>query len=147
MAGLGAELQAIRSGQYSWQALVIDADKHWREIIGKHVGQLGGGVIEFEAVAPAPQRHLVDHCAMAIIATSPQPNTPGSADRWVEEMVNLGHNLPIILLTGWANRDLAARLRQAFRAAPHTAKLTTVFKDTFDATWFAKIIQHTLAGR
>ena len=30
----------------SWQALLIDADHHWREIINNHIGQLGGTVIE-----------------------------------------------------------------------------------------------------
>lgn len=124
-----------------WQALVIDADQHWREIIMNNIGQLGGTVVECPTI---PAQEIVDSCAVAIIAASAHAQTDLSASEWVKSVVNLGGSLPIILLTSLDDRETSIRLRHALRNNDKKITATTVFKETFDIHWFSQLIHQVL---
>ena len=125
----------------SWQALLIDADHHWREIINNHIGQLGGTVIECQTI---PTQEIVDACGVAIVSASAYAQTDLTASEWVKSVVNLGQRLPIILLASWEDRETSIRLRQALRSNNQTISSTTIFKETFDFPWFSQVIHQVL---
>jgi hypothetical protein len=127
--------------QPSWQALLIDGDHHWREIINNHIRQLGGTVIECQTI---PTQEIVDACGVAIVSASAYAQTDLTASEWVKSVVNLGQSLPIILLASWEDRETSIRLRQALRGNNQTISSTTIFKETFDFHWFSQIIHQVL---
>ena len=124
-----------------WQALVIDADQHWSEIIINNIVQLGGAVVESQTI---PTQEIIDTCAVAIVGASAYAKTDLSASEWVQSMVNLGHSLPIILLTSLDDRETSIRLRHALRNNEKKITATTVFKETFDIHWFSQLIHQVL---
>lgn len=145
LSRLQSILAAIKREEYPWQALVVDTDSHWRQIIRKQLNRLGGGVIEHDTIAAEICQKPPEPCALAVIATV---STAELAETdWLEKAVNLGQNLPVVLLTRWDHRDTAIAVRQAFRRQAETLKITTIFKDTFDVEWFDKIVRHTLTQR
>ena len=151
IANLEQELAAAGISQTpepTWQALVVDADIHWREIVKKNLNQLGGEVIEFDEIPSANQREMINGCRLVIIAPAFDPDTESETHRWIENVVNLGNNVPIILLTSPEDRDAATTLRQALRNHEKpTSVVVTIAKDTFDPDWFSKIIQHNLTHK
>jgi hypothetical protein len=128
----------------SWQALIIDADEHWRDIVISNVGQLGGTVIEVAEFSILTQREIVESCAMAIVSASGHVLIEPSTQKWIEEMVELGRCLPIVLLASWDDRDISIALRQACLNHVEEITLTTIFKETLDLHWFSRIIHQLL---
>ena len=59
-------------------------------------------------------------------------------------MIELGQQLPIVLVTGWDDRDMAISLRHTLRNDDNDATITTIFKENFDAYWFSQVIRHIL---
>ena len=148
IATLERELVALgiaAQPQPHWQALVIDPDRHWREIVAKNIGQLGGAVIECETV---PNRHqgkaVIQTSALAVVGVPDAP-TAKSIRQWVKDVVKLGQSLPLILLVCEQNRETAVALRQAISAAPQPVTIITVFKDNFDAHWFSRVVHQIFA--
>jgi hypothetical protein len=132
------------SPQPEWQALVIDADTHWREIIAKNVGQLGGAVIAPHAF-PAPESlEAIEASALAIVGVPGQAQMDASSRQWIENVVKLGQSLPLILLASWDNKETAIALRQAICEEPTNVTAVTIFKENFDPFWFSRIVHKIL---
>jgi hypothetical protein len=140
LATLGVSAQT----RPNWQALIIDADTHWRDIVMSNVGQLGGTVIEVVEFSILTQREIIESCAMAIVSASGHVLVEPSTQKWIEEMVELGRCLPIVLLASWDDRDISIALRQACLNHAEDITVTTIFKETLDLHWFSRIIQQLL---
>ncbi|HEX9922974.1 MAG TPA: hypothetical protein VGD99_09945 [Anaerolineae bacterium] len=140
LAALGVSAQS----RPSWQALIIDADAHWRDIVISNVGQLGGTVIEVVEFSILTQREIIESCAMAIVSASGHVLVEPSTPKWIEEMVELGRCLPIVLLASWDDRDISIALRQACLNHAEDITVTTIFKETLDLHWFSRIIHQLL---
>jgi hypothetical protein len=130
--------------QPSWQALIIDPDSDWRNIIANHVARLGGKAIEGHTVPLTEQAQAVADCAVAIIGVTPQTQHDPMIREWLKTVVKLGHKLPLILLASWEDRDTPIILRQALRKHNINLTPTTIFKETFDMVWFARVLHHLL---
>ena len=130
--------------QPKWQALVIDADAHWREIITKNVGQLGGAVIAPHTF-PAPESlEAIETSVLAIVGVPGQAQTDASSRQWIKNVVKLGQSLPLILLTSWDNKDTTIALRQAICEEPTNVTTVTIFKENFDPFWFSRVVHKIL---
>lgn len=140
MAGLGVASQP----QSSWQALVIDADNNWRRIIVDKITELGGGAIEGQTVPAEEQAHTLTHCAVAIVGVTPQTQNDPAIREWIKAVVKLSHNLPLILLATWEDRNTPIVLRQALRESKINVIPTTIFKETFDSYWFSRVLHQIL---
>ena len=140
LAALGVSAQS----RPSWQALIVDADEHWRDIVISNVGQLGGAGIEVAELSILTQREVIESCAMAIVSASGRLLVEPATQRWIEEMVELGRCLPIVLLASWDDRDISIALRQAFLNDAEDITVTTIFKETLDLHWFLRIIHQLL---
>lgn len=140
LAGLGVAPQA----QSSWQALVIDADNNWRKIIVDKITELGGDAIEGQTVPPEEQAHTLTHCAVAIVGVTPQTQHDPAIKEWIKAVVKLSHNLPLILLATWEDRNTPIVLRQALRESKINVIPTTIFKETFDSYWFSRVLHQIL---
>jgi hypothetical protein len=136
-----AALGVFNPPEPAWQALVVDPDSHWRKIVAKNIGQLGGQVIECETLSMRKSNGLVNASALAIVGV---PDAPESTGQWVKDVVKLGQHLPLILLVGWRNRDAAIALRQAIGGGSTRVTSTTIFKDNFDPYWFSRVVQKIL---
>jgi hypothetical protein len=140
-----ATLNASPQPRPQWQALVIDPDSHWREIIAKNVGQLGGAVIEHHIFAmPESTEEIIATSAVAIVGLPHQLETDGATGQWIENVVKLGHRLPIILLVCWDNKDAAISLRRAFGQGQTDMMPVTIFKENFDPAWFSRVVHRIL---
>ncbi|GAB4413328.1 MAG: hypothetical protein Fur0044_07700 [Anaerolineae bacterium] len=128
----------------SWQALVIDPDSNWRQIIVDKINELGGGAIEGQTVPAAEQADTLTHCAVAIVGVNPQTQNDPSIREWIKAVVKLSHNLPLILLATWEDRDTPIALRQALRESKINVIPTTIFKETFDGYWFSRVLHQIL---
>jgi hypothetical protein len=142
LAALGASAQP----QPTWQALVIDSDICWRKIIVDKVSQLGGAVIEGQSVPPAEQVETLANCAVAIVGVTPQTENDPAIREWIKAVVKLSHNLPLILLASWADRDTPIALRQALRENKINVTPTTIFKENFDIYWFSRVVNQILTA-
>lgn len=140
LAALGVSPQS----KAGWQALIIDADSHWREIVVNYISQLGGAVVECETIPIDDQDELIAACAVAIVSASGYTPTDPLTQEWIKDMIRLGHHLPIILLASWDDRDTTIALRQAFRTDGSDHTITTIFKETLDLHWLSRIIQQIL---
>ncbi len=125
----------------SWQALIIDADSHWRKIVVNNINKLGGAVVELDA---RPMPEAIETCAVAIVGVSGHPLTEPSTRQWIKDMVKLGRSLPVILLASWEDRDITIALRRAFLNDDKDITVTTIFKETLDLHWFSRIIHQIL---
>ncbi len=125
----------------SWQALIIDADSHWRKIVVNNINKLGGAVIELDA---QPMPEVIETCAVAIVGVSGHSLTEPSTRQWIKDMVKLGRSLPVILLASWEDKDITITLRQAFLNDDKDITATTIFKETLDLHWFSRIIHKIL---
>ncbi len=124
-----------------WQALIIDADSHWRKIVVNNINKLGGAVIELDA---QPRPEVIETCAVAIVGVSGHSLTEPSTRQWIKDMVKLGRSLPVILLASWEDRDITIALRRAFLNDDKDITVTTIFKETLDLHWFSRIIHQIL---
>lgn len=140
LAGLGVAPQP----QSSWQALVIDADSNWRRIIVDKITELGGGAIEGQTVPAEEQAHTLTHCAVAIVGVTSQTQNDPAIREWIKAVVKLSHNLPLILLATWEDRNTPIVLRQALRESKINVIPTTIFKETFDGYWFSRVLHQIL---
>lgn len=140
LAGLGIASQP----KTSWHALVIDADSNWRQIIADKITELGGGAIEGQTVPPEEQVHTLTHCAVAIVGVTPQTQNDPAIREWIKAVVKLSHNLPLILLATWEDRNTPIALRQALRESKINVIPTTIFKETFDSYWFSRVLHQIL---
>lgn len=146
LEALQAELEALANkanGQPGWQALVIDADHHWREIIATEINTLGGAAIQAQIIPAAAEDQVIKNCAVAIVGAVESAES-GSATDWIQQVIQLGRQVPIILLTNWDNRDIAISVRHALRNHSNDVTITTIFKENFDGHWFSQVIQHIL---
>ena len=144
---LQSKLESFNNGKndtFGWQALVIDTDNHWREIIANNINLLGGTAIDCHSIPTEEQRDIIDACAVAVVgsitATGPEPKS----DDWIPDMTRLGRRLPIILLTSWQQRDMAISLRHALRNDNNNVTIATIFKENFDVHWFSQIVHQLL---
>jgi hypothetical protein len=128
----------------SWQALVIDADSSWRQIIVDKINELGGGAIEGQTVPSEEQTHTLSNCAVAIVGVTSQTQSDPVIREWVKAVVKLSHDLPLILLASWEDRDTPIVLRQALRESKINVIPTTIFKENFDSYWFSKVLHQIL---
>ena len=143
---LQAELEALpdhENGQPAWQALVIDADHHWREIIATEINTLGGAAIQAQAIPATTEGEVIEHCVVAIVGAVESTAT-SSATEWIQQVIQLGRQVPIILLANWDNRDMVISVRHALRNHSNDATITTIFKENFDGYWFSQVVQHIL---
>jgi hypothetical protein len=127
-----------------WQALVIEADTSWRQIIVEKVNQLGGAAIEAQAVALDEQLEVLATCAIAIVSVTPQTRDDPSIREWIKTVVKLSGNLPLILLASWEDRNTPIALRQALRESNINVVPTTIFKENFDISWFSRVVHQIL---
>lgn len=127
-----------------WHALVIEADTSWRQIIVEKVNQLGGAVIEAQAVALDEQLEILTTCAVAIVGVTPQTGDDPSIRAWIKTVVKLSYNLPLILLASWEDRNTPIALRQALRESNINVVPTTIFKENFDMSWFSRVVHQIL---
>jgi hypothetical protein len=127
----------------NWQALVIDEDSHWREIVACKIGQLGGRIIERKQISTA-ENEIIDDCSVVIIGLQKHPRSKSSTQQYIERLMKLGQRLPIILLVNWDNRDTAITLRQALRTANKQVTIATIFKENFDLFWFSQTVHQIL---
>jgi hypothetical protein len=81
---------------------------------------------------------------MAIVSASGHVLVEPSTPKWIEEMVELGRCLPIVLLASWDDRDISIALRQACLNHAEDITVTTIFKETLDLHWFSRIIHQLL---
>ncbi|RPJ55105.1 MAG: hypothetical protein EHM12_12865 [Dehalococcoidia bacterium] len=139
LAAWGAPAQSAPQ----WQALVVDPDNHWRKIIAKNIGQLGGVVVECQTIPSRKANGIITNSALAVVGV---PDTPEATSirQWIKNVVKLGQHLPLILLVCWDNRDTAIALRQAIYAESRQVTATTIFKDNFDPYWFSRVVHKIL---
>lgn len=128
----------------SWQALVIDADAHWREIIANHIDQFGGTVVECKTIPIEDQGEVVELSNFAIVGASGYTKVEAPAQAWIDGVVTLARRLPIILLASWEERDVTIALRHAIRQDDQGITSTTIFKETFNQHWFSRIVHQFL---
>jgi hypothetical protein len=140
LAGLGISCRP----QPNWQALVIDNDRCWRKIIVNHISQLGGQAIEGQAVPVSDQAQTVADCAVAIVGVTPATEHDPLIREWIKAVVKLRYSLPLILLASWDDKDTVISMRQALREHNINVTTTTIFKETFDMTWFGRVLQQLL---
>jgi hypothetical protein len=140
LAGWGVSCRS----QSNWQALVIDNDSCWRRIIINHINQLGGEAIEGQTVSASDQEQTVADCAVAIVGVTPAIEHDPVIKEWIKAVVKLRYNLPLILLASWEDRDTLIDLRQKLRQHNINVTPTTIFKETFDITWFARVVHQLL---
>ncbi len=146
LEALQAELEALanhKNGQPGWQALVIDTDHHWREIIATEINTLGGAAIQTQIIPAAAEDAIIKNCAVAIVGAV-EPTESSSTIDWIQQLIQLGRQVPIILLTNWDNRDIAISVRHALRNHSNDVTITTIFKENFDGHWFSQVVQHIL---
>jgi|GEM_PF-2474400 len=143
LAQLETNLNNLRQGYYPWCALLIEADQYWREIIKEYINQFGGTTHEYLTASDQPEIQA-NSCKLAIVSPTIPEDGLYSSNQWLENVVKLGHTVPIILLTSWEERKMAVTLRQAMRSQTPPAKVTTIFKESFDPNWFLKIVTHAL---
>ncbi len=143
LAQLETALNNLRQGYYPWCALLIEADQYWREIIEEYINQFGGAAQEYPASPNQPEIQT-DGCKLAIVSPTFPEDSIYSSNQWVENVVQLGQILPIILLPSWEERKMAVTLRQAMRRLDPPVKVTTIYKESFDPNWFLKIVTHAL---
>lgn len=131
----------------TWQAAVIEPDAHWREIIAKNIGLLGGAVVKQATPQFDDDPAVLADCAMAIVGVPPQQQAaPQAAAQFTTHMImNLGRHLPLILLVDWHSRDTVIVLRHAAREYNIETSPVTIFKENFDPAWFSKVVQQLLA--
>jgi hypothetical protein len=144
---LQSKLESFNNGKndtFGWQALVIDADNHWREIIATNINLLGGTAIDCQVIPTEEQRDIVDACVVAVVGSVAATEAGPKSDDWIPNMTRLGRRLPIILLTSWQHRDMAISLRHALRNDNNNVTIATIFKENFDAHWFSQIIHQLL---
>lgn len=144
---LESKLESFNNGKndmMGWQALVIDADNHWREIIANNINVLGGTAIDYQAIPTEEQRDIIDACVVAVVGSVAATEAEPESDDWIPNMTRLGRRLPIILLTSWQHRDMAISLRHALRNDNNNVTIATIFKENFDAHWFSQIIHQLL---
>jgi hypothetical protein len=127
-----------------WQALVIEADTSWRQIIIEKVNQLGGAAIEAQTVSLEAQLEILTTCAVAIVGVTPQTRDDPSIREWIKTVVKLSYNLPLILLASWEDRNTPIALRQALRESNINVVPTTIFKENFDTSWFSRVVHQIL---
>ncbi len=127
-----------------WQALVIDTDSHWRDIVASNIEQLGGAVIESQRVPRSQQRQILKSCSLVILGVSRQNQDDPLIRPWIEGLVRQGASLPVILLASWEDRDPAITLRNTIRKGNMNITVTTIFKETFDLYWFTRVVHQTL---
>jgi len=147
VAGLERELAALGMSprpKSQWQALVIDTDSNWRNIIVSSINQLGGAAIDGQTVSSVEQAETIANCAVAIVGVTPQTQTDPAVREWIKVVVKLSYNLPLILLASWENRDTPIALRQALREHNINVTPTTIFKETFDNHWFSRVLHQIL---
>lgn len=133
------------NGSSGWQVLVVDADHHWREIIATNINLLGGTAIDYRGVPSEEYTEIIDACQAAVVGALVPPENGLSANEWVEQMIQLSHRLPIILLSSWNERSAAISLRQALLKNDKSVTITTIFKENFDSYWFSQVIHQILA--
>lgn len=128
-----------------WQALLIDPDHSWRKIIARHVGQLGGRVLEQRAIPIQKSTKVVKTSTLAILGVPDHPVEDTGTQQWIDDVVKLGQSLPLILLTCWNSKDTAIALRQSICTGPASnTTVVTIFKDSFDPGWFARVVHRIL---
>ena len=127
-----------------WQALVIEADTSWRQIIVEKVNQLGGTAIEAQTVSLEAQLEILTSCAVAVVGVTPQTRDDPSIREWIKTVVKLSYNLPLILLASWEDRNTPIALRQALRESNINVVPTTIFKENFDTSWFSRVVHQIL---
>jgi len=133
------------NGSFGWQVLIVDADHHWREIITTNINLLGGTVIDYRGVPTEKYTEIIDACQAAVVGALVSPDNGLSTNEWVEQMIQLSHRLPIILLSSWNDRATAISLRQALLKNDKSVTITTIFKENFDSHWFSQVIHQILA--
>jgi hypothetical protein len=146
IAALQADLETYASqknGQSGWQALVIDTDYHWREIIATEINALGGAAIQTQLIPAIAEDEVIKNCVVAIVGAVESTASRSTTD-WMQQLIQLGRQVPIILLTNWDNRDIAISVRHALHNQCSDATITTIFKENFDGYWFSQVIQHIL---
>jgi hypothetical protein len=131
----------------TWQAAVIDADDHWREIIAKNINHLGGSVVQQSTILDDDSPAALENCAMAIVGVPPQQaSAPQASAQFTTQMImKLGRHLPLILLVDWQSRDTVIVLRHAAREYNIETTPVTIFKENFDRAWFSKVVQQVLS--
>ncbi len=142
---LRTELQTVKARTNAWQALVVDTDAYWREIIDRHIARLGGSSLEHPVFPSRADQDIIEACDLVII--SPRPASGLTLQQWIKQVIKLGRQLPVILLASREDRDAAVALRQACRKEEPPIRVTTIFKDNFDGEWFARVIRQKLARR
>lgn len=145
-AALERELSTLNvspNPKLCWQALVIDEDSHWREIVASKISQLGGKIMEFEHF-PSTEHDQIDDCAIVIIGLEKHSQSETSTKKYFDLLVKLAQRLPIILLVSWDNRDTAITLRHALRTKNKQVTIATIFKENFDLFWFSKTVHQIL---
>jgi hypothetical protein len=140
LAAMGVSIQT----HAEWQALLIDPDNHWRNIIAQNVSQMGGRVIEQCHVPTQITANEVKNSDVAILGVPEQMLNDPLTQQWIGDVVKLGRVLPIILLACWNSRDTAIALRQAVDAGPNSVMAITLFKDNFDPRWFSRVVHKML---
>ncbi len=129
-----------------WQAVVIDPDPHWREIIINNIAQLGGTAVEQDNINNTRKDELLVHCQLGVIGISAKndPTSQKYAALATENILNLAQQLPLILLVDWDKRETAIVLRQVAREYNIEAPPVTIFKDNFDPSWFSRVVHKIL---
>jgi hypothetical protein len=156
IAGLEAEIEELlvqleafnsggANGSTDWQVLVVDSDNHWQEIITTNINLLGGTAIDYRGVPTEKYPEIIEACQAAVVGALVSPENGLSANEWVEQMIQLSHRLPIILLSSWNERSAAISLRQALLKNDKSVTITTIFKENFDSYWFSQVIHQILA--
>ncbi len=132
------------NGSSGWQVLIVDTDHHWREIIATAITLLGGTAIDYRSVPAEEYADTVAACQVAVVDALAPPEHNLSANEWVEQMIQLSHQLPIILLSSWNDRAAAISLRQTLLKNDNNVTMTTIFKENFDSYWFSQVIHQIL---
>ncbi|MBN1219984.1 MAG: hypothetical protein JXM69_13740 [Anaerolineae bacterium] len=129
--------------QPKWQALVIDTDSHWQQIILNNISQLGGkGIVQ--PTMPKPEQEAIDASSIAIVGVPGHPPEDRLTRQWIEDVVKLGCRLPLVLLADGKNRDTAIALRRTIGQRPEDITAVTIFKENFDPNWFSRVVHEIL---
>ena len=128
----------------TWHAVVIDPDRHWRDITVNHINKLGGTATEYDAI-PALHDDTFLAYSLAIVDVSPKCQGATAYSSWsVEQLIAIAQKLPLIVLTSWENKDTPIVLRQAVREYNIEVAPVTIFKENFNLDWFSRIVRLTL---
>jgi hypothetical protein len=135
-------------GENAPRLIIVEDDIHWQDIIVEVAANLGYRITTYRPLELATQIETLtlDQYQMAILGLPPSKAFTSSAKlaTWTESVAKISQAMPVILLTNRSALSVSIATHQSlFKHRLNT--VATIPKETFNHTWFAKILKKTSA--